>query len=174
MADPTFFLQNLASNPQFDFIESLSGNPDDDDDLYSSSPYESSNFNCSYYDPVKFASEFSNLKNLTIMSINVQSISAKFNELSELILYLDKSKCSPDVICMQELWKIPIPAVFSLPGYSTLISASRGQDVQGGGAVFSSKLDSNLKFYQLFPHLLIVYLSPYLLNFLFQIDQKLQ
>jgi hypothetical protein len=45
---------------------------------------------------------------------------------------------------MQELWKIPIPAAFSLPGYSPLISASRGQDVQGGGVGFFIK--NGLKF----------------------------
>jgi len=40
MANPSFNLQNLASNPIYDFIESISGNPDDDDYFFSSSPYE--------------------------------------------------------------------------------------------------------------------------------------
>jgi hypothetical protein len=56
---------------------------------------------CSYLDPAEYAARFSNLKHVSIMSFNIQSLSAK---KKELIHMLSCSRFSPDVICLQEIW----------------------------------------------------------------------
>ncbi len=96
----------------------------------------SSNILCSYLDPYEYAERFCNLKNVSIMSLNIQSLPAKFQEFQELIHVLSSSKCSPDVICLQEIWQIHDNMNLSLPGYSKLEYRIRNNNVQGGGLVF--------------------------------------
>jgi len=76
-----FYLNNLASNPNYDFISSLSDIDADSDDQFMNSPYDSSNFNCSYVDPLSFCNTYKNNGKFSIMSFNIQSLSAKFNDL---------------------------------------------------------------------------------------------
>jgi exonuclease III len=63
---------------------------------------------------------YRNCKNVSIMSFNIQSISSKFAEFKDLIDIFSQADCAPDVICLQELWKFPQYANFSLPGYNHL------------------------------------------------------
>jgi len=81
---------------------------------------------------------------LSIFSLNIQSISAKFQEFLELINLFSAHNCSPDVICLQELWRFPEYANFSLPGYNPLIFKLRNSNTQGGGVGIFIK--SNIKF----------------------------
>jgi hypothetical protein len=62
----------------------------------------------------------------------VQSLSAKYNYLNELFSFLNSYSCSPDIVCLQETWKIFDSAFFILPGYSPLHVLSR-ENRQGGG-----------------------------------------
>jgi hypothetical protein len=136
-ARPDFSLKNLTSNPTFNFVNNLCDNNDNFDpnsnNFIQDSPYATSIFSCSYSDPVVFAQTNLNLKQFSIMTLNIQSISSKFDELSELIVLLQTFKCSPDIICLQELWQFPKNAVFSLPGYSPLVCKLRSGTLRGGG-----------------------------------------
>ncbi len=67
-----------------------------------------------------------------MFSLNVQSLLSKYKDLKELISYLGSNQCSPDVIFLQETWKIVDSAYFSLPNYSPLCLKSR-KNRQGGG-----------------------------------------
>ncbi len=42
-----------------------------------------------------------NLYEQLFLSLNVQSLPAKFNELEELITFLKNNRCEPDFICLQ-------------------------------------------------------------------------
>ncbi len=142
-------LHNLASNPTYDFIKSFdeynaSDDNFDNNQYMSDSPYENSTFLSSYVDPLVFAQNFQKVENISIFSLNIQSLSSKFNDLHELITMFSINKCNPDIICLQELWQFPDLAVFSLPGYHPLVFKLRGQGVQGGGVGIFVKL--NLKF----------------------------
>ena len=66
-----------------------------------------------------------------MLSLNIQSITAKFDEFNDLIQSLDGFKF--DVICLQELWKMHNPDLFNLNGYHKLLFKSRSANVQGGG-----------------------------------------
>jgi len=71
-------------------------------------------------DPTSYTSSFKKVNDVSIMTLNVQSLSAKFPEFKELILLLLDANCAPDIVCLQEIWQIPIHADFSLPGFSNL------------------------------------------------------
>ena len=66
-----------------------------------------------------------------MLSLNIQSISAKFNEFQEFTNSLANFKF--DVICLQELWRMQDPSLFSLDGYHNMFYKSRINNVQGGG-----------------------------------------
>jgi hypothetical protein len=138
----TYSLNNLSADANFDFISSISSTTDDDE--FFSSPYNENVFSCSYIDPLSFTTKFRNCENLSIFSLNIQSISAKFRDFLELINLLSDHNCSPDVICLQELWQFPEYANFSLPGYNPLIFKLRNSNTQGGGVGIYIK--SNIKF----------------------------
>ena len=101
------------------------------------SPYSNININCTYLDP-------ENLKELdcdkfSIFSLNIQSLPAKFVEFSDLINQFSVSNSCPDVICLQETWKIFDNSFFPLPDYHTLETNVR-QNARGGGELeFMSK-----------------------------------
>ena len=71
-----------------------------------------------------------NKHNFIAMSINIQSLNAKFTEFKELLECLTYSN-SPDIICIQELWQFPANAEFDLAGYQPLFYKLRAGSVQG-------------------------------------------
>ncbi len=137
--------QYISSNPSFNFLNIIR-NQDIDNTEHSfvaedASPYDNFDINCTYasiYDCPK-----NNPDLLTILSFNVQSLSAKFNELKDLIYEMHCNNSSPDIICLQEIWKIPDNTCFSLNGYFPLIFKGRST-AQGGGVGFYIK--TGLKF----------------------------
>jgi len=131
MTDNLFNLDSLTINPSYDFINNLQSNDNNDFDIQS--PYDLNTFDCSYSDLESFNLKFNNDPNVSILSLNIQSISSKYNELKEVIITMSKSGTSPDIICLQELWSFPQNANFSLPGYGKLIFKLRADDTQGGG-----------------------------------------
>ena len=134
MDNDDLFLNNLASNPNYDLLKTFCDyDIDGNFDFSSESPYENANFSCDYIDPVAYSSKFKNIKDITLMSLNIQSLPSKFNDFKELISFFNKNNCAPDIICLQELWQFPSLAGFSLPGYSPLIYKLRSNNVQGGG-----------------------------------------
>ena len=94
------------------------------------SPYSKINLNCSY-------TETQNLKNLnpekfTVLSLNIQSLPAKFNELSELMTEFPSFDLSPEVICLQETWNVLDNSMFPLHNYHSLLTNLR-RTARGGG-----------------------------------------
>jgi hypothetical protein len=111
----------------------LENQSDDNDDNDPFSPYDNCTINCETYDLPGFTSNFCCNKNISLMSLNIQSIAAKFNELEEFLTELSNKNCNPDVLCLQELWKMPNPEYFALENYQNLVYKSRSNNVQGGG-----------------------------------------
>ena len=141
-----FLLNNLTTDPKFDFLNTIkssamSDEKDDNDYISINSPYELSNITCNYKSETDFIQQFRNSPQPSILSINIQSLSSKFNEFSSLINSLLTNNCAPDVICMQELWRIPDSEIFNLAGYHPLIFKSRSNNVQGGGVGIYVSLD---------------------------------
>ena len=130
-----YSIDNIQRDFDFDFISVLN-NADADSDLnidFSESPYNSLSISCSYIDEKEFNTKFANHNELTLCTINLQSISAKFGNFSQMINFMQHSNSSPDVICIQELWQFPDNALFKLNGYHPLVYKLRRNSVQGGG-----------------------------------------
>ena len=147
-----FSLSNLITDPKFDFLHQFLSNDyeqNQDSNLnvfndVTANPYDDLLINCNYYDESQFIQKFSNNKKFSLLSLNIQSLPSKYNELCEFIYTLENAKCSPDVILLQETWKIVDKSIFPLRGYSELIHKGRSAG-QGGGVGLYLKTDLKFK-----------------------------
>jgi hypothetical protein len=138
----TFSMDNLSSNPKFDFIHNLNENPNSNSDTNDSfnffdsneddSPYAPSHFSCNYYDIDVACEKLKSNRRLSIFSFNIQSLPAKFNKFKELIDIFTDKNCLPDVILLQEIWQINDSKLYNLTGYHPLLFKCRLKS-QGGG-----------------------------------------
>jgi hypothetical protein len=128
-------LTTLQQDPNLDFIKQFSKLFNDDNEI-NDSPYGDSDLSCNYLDEDQFINKFKKSDKNVIMSINVQSLHAKFTELSEFVYSLSKNDCNPCILALQELWTIHDPDLFKLTGYQRLIFKCRDNNVQGGGIGF--------------------------------------
>ena len=88
---------------------------------------------CSYMCESDIICKYRNSIKPSILSINIQSISAKFADLCSFISSLAANNCSPDIICLQEIWRIPGNEHLIIDGYHPLEFQCRRNNVQGGG-----------------------------------------
>jgi len=127
-------MDSLLNNPDFDFMKQYNFRDDDNDNnIDNPSPYDNITNTCNYFDLPNFYSSFKN--NKIFLSFNIQSLPSKFNEFEELINILSSNNCSPDFICLQEIWQIHNSSSFSLKNYNFEF-LTRKNDVQGGVWVF--------------------------------------
>ena len=87
-----FSLGNISSNPQFNFLNNLNVLNNDQSEAFnflntddSDYPYNLSTFHCNCYDEIEYCKTFKSEKRLSIMSLNVQSLSAKFSDLKDFL-----------------------------------------------------------------------------------------
>lgn len=136
--DNTYSLENLANNPLFNFTNNLSNNEylisANNDDLIDDSPYSNLDISCKYLDESSFCNTYKNNTNFSFLSLNLQSIHAKFTEFHEFITNMSVHNCAPDIILLQELWQIHDISSLTINDYSPLEYKTRSNGVQGGGA----------------------------------------
>ena len=89
----------------------FSENPDIDLVIYKDIDIDSS-----YYCPESFSEKFKSSKNISLLSINVQSLNSKFSSLSDLIAFWKSKGVVFDLICLQETFSIIMPSVYELSG----------------------------------------------------------
>ena len=68
--------------------------------------------------------------NLKILSINIQSLNSKFHSLKCFLSNFPNKDSLPDILCLQEIWNIPVPEILKLEGYRFLY---KQRNRQGGG-----------------------------------------
>jgi hypothetical protein len=134
MANPSFDLGDLVNNPNFNFINHFANQPDQDDSPFdfSDSPYTTSTFDTQFIDSSTFISTYKTNNNLKLLSLNIQSLPAKYNELRSFIISLSTNNCAPEIIALQEIWQVIDASHFPLPGYQPLLFTTRSKG-QGGG-----------------------------------------
>ena len=128
-------LDDVQSDARFDFLSFFSQEDENEsvpDSFFINnqcSPYSNINLSCSYLD----VENFNNLspEKFTVLSLNIQSLPAKFLEFTDLISQF-KNNSTPDVICIQETWKIIDNSLFPLSNYHPLETNHR-QTARGGG-----------------------------------------
>lgn len=134
-------LEQLSKDPNYNLTKILLNDDNDSDstNFYNNeniSPYSNTTFKCTYSsveDIAKKGNSFS------ILTINIQSLNAKFEDLKDLILQLSEKKSLPEVIALTELWRFPDAAEFKINGYKPLIYKLRRGNAQGGGVGFYVK-----------------------------------
>ena len=132
-----FSLNNLNTNPSFNFSNALYNSDffrnTNGDENVDDSPYSNIDVHCNYFDENQFVNKYRNITNFSCLSLNIQSLPAKFNEFQEFINNLHVNNCQPDILCIQETWQITDPSLFPLNNYNSLICKLRGNSTQGGG-----------------------------------------
>jgi len=79
------------------------------------------NISSDYHDLQSFISKFKGAKEPLFISVNIQSLNSKFNELK---LFVNELKCNdiePDMLILQETWNINFPELCLLPDFQPLI-----------------------------------------------------
>ena len=147
----SFSLNNISTSKEFDFLNLFNNSFIHDNDInlqdcVNDSPYDNLDISCTYMDEYQCARQFKNCKKFTFMSLNIQSLPAKFVDFQDLITNFDYSNCAPDIICLQETWRIPDTSYFNINNYHSPIISQRGGNTQGGGVgfYFKNKLKFNL------------------------------
>ena len=119
-----FYTDSITLHPDFNFLNKINRHDVSDSPNFFSnsadSPYENCAFNCDYTDICSLSNNMDNNK-FRILTLNVQSLQAKFSELKELIVSLADQKSLPDIICLQELWQFNELTDFIIPGYKPII-----------------------------------------------------
>jgi len=133
-----FSLDNLIHSDSHDFVNIINQsvtpcignftNSDEDE-----TPYAESSFDFCYMDETAFCSQYKNNGKFLVMSLNIQCLNSKFNELRQLVSNMLYHNCAPDIICLQETWQIPNIELLSIPNYFPLECLVRHNNVQGGG-----------------------------------------
>jgi len=123
---------DTLSTDHFNLASLLSSGSAAEDNFFAAdpdSPYDINQFDCKYIG-VDDIQPMEN--NLCFISINIQSIQAKFTEFKDLIKSLGERAVSPEFILLQEIWRFPDLVDFKLEGYQNLFYRQRTK-AQGGG-----------------------------------------
>jgi hypothetical protein len=95
-------------------------------------PYFGIDITCNYYDVLSLSTIPAGP---LFLSINIQSLQSKFEQLVQMISDLESSKIIIEVIAIQEIWDVRYPELLTIPGYKQLLFKKR-RNMRGGGLVF--------------------------------------
>jgi hypothetical protein len=98
-------------------------------------PYTGITLSCKFYDINTLHSEPFLVNNSIFISINIQSLYSKFDQLSQEISELESKGVKIDVIALQEIWDVRYPENLLLTGFKPLIFKKR-HGMRGGGVGF--------------------------------------
>ena len=121
-------LNQLQSNSNFNLAHCFNSNDAD-------SPYSDLHL-CPYIENEEFFQNLGNDK-LSFVSMNVRSISGKWNEICNFLCNGDNYN-TVDFVTLQEIWNVPPDVTFTAEGYHPLIYKTRDKfglsaNIGGGG-----------------------------------------
>ena len=73
-----------------------------------------------YFNLKSFSAKCKSENKPVVISLNIQSLQSKFNDLVAFISNLNSKNIFIDVIALQETWAVPYPEAVSSPGYQKL------------------------------------------------------
>jgi len=124
-------LNALNSRQDLDFMYAF--NRDYVDEDLNDSPYFGININSKFFDLPSMESLTSNSP--IFISLNVQSLQSKYEDLKSTVLELIDKKIQIDAIALQETWDVKYPELLPIPGFKTVIIKKR-RGMRGGGLDF--------------------------------------
>ena len=134
-------IQSLNDRVDLDFIHNYSNNPLND---YDESPYANIQLNGNFHEIQTLAND-PTVKNRSIfISLNVQSISSKYENLRNYIHDLEIASLNIEIIALQEIWNFEYPNLLDIPGFQPIIFKQR-TNMRGGGVGFYIKEGINFE-----------------------------
>ena len=88
-------------------------------------PYYGLNVSSGFHDPVTLSNMCSNYKSSVFLSLNIQSLMSKYEQLVLEIAELEQKNIVVDVIALQETWDIKYPELVVLDGFNPVIFKRR-------------------------------------------------
>jgi len=143
----------IERNPELNFLNKILDN-NRNNEYVIESPYNLTHFDCSYITENSYINLNHSATDFNVLSLNIQSLSSKYDAFKTFIYKLINSGCGPDVICIQETWQINSETEFNIEGYQPLVYKIRDGGVQGGGVgIFvknglSFKINPNYSIFQ--------------------------
>ena len=127
-------LLNFQNNDNFNLFSKL--RLDNEEDIIN--PYEDTNILCQYSNIDETIIKMKSKKGLRLLSWNIQSLRAKFNEFKEFIDIFHRENCFFDIIGLQECWELKNYDLYQLENYN-FIHKTRTQSNGGGICYFINK-----------------------------------
>jgi hypothetical protein len=131
----------LNNERNLDFKAILNSLPNYDPDTCI---YENVMIESSFYDVDSFTSKFKNSKQLIFLSVNIQSINAKYDNLKEIVTKLNANNIPVEILALQETWAVKYVNLIDLPGFQRLIYKNRTMG-RGGSVGFYVKNGLSVK-----------------------------
>lgn len=118
------------------FFSILNNETNSDEFLFN--PYDNIDVKCQYFDTDKIINHLNSKKGLKIVSLNIQSLQAKFIDLQEFIDEFWRQNCYLDIICLCETWNIKNEDYIQLKGYD-FVYKCRSKSNGGGIGIYVKK-----------------------------------
>jgi exonuclease III len=96
-----------------------------------------------YYDMYTISSDPRLINTPLFLSVNIQSLNSKYEELRHQIIDLCSKNIIIDVVALQEIWEIFCPDSLAIPGYQFVYKMRQG--MRGGGIGFYIRNGLNFK-----------------------------
>jgi hypothetical protein len=131
----TLSVIELENNAELDF-RNVYNEVFQDENLFDD-PYANVTLDSKFYNLDTIAS-ICNVGNSLYLSLNIQSLNSKFEELKVFIIELHQKGLNIEVIALQETWEIHYPELLIFPGYQQIVFKNR-LGMRGGGIGFYVK-----------------------------------
>jgi hypothetical protein len=131
----------LNENPVLDASNLLNSLITDDENI---SQFFQTHIDSAYTDTNLFIETFRNTSEPLFLSLNIQSLNSKYEQLKLLISRFLDANLPIHMIILQETWGLKFPHLLNIPGFQNIISRTR-EGMRGGGVGIYLKNGLNFK-----------------------------
>ena len=126
---------NIQNNDNFNFFSKVQQN---DNDEFIINPYDDLNILCQYSSIKDTIENMKNKKGLKIISWNIRSLQANFNQFKDFIDLFNRESCFLDIICLSEIWVLKNIEFYNLENFN-FVYKMRNLSTGGGVAFYVRK-----------------------------------
>ena len=135
MTDRIFNIQN---NDNFNFFSKVQQDVNLNNPDLNINPFDDIDLLCQYANINETIEKMKNKKGIKMISWNIRSLQANFNEFKEFIDLLQRGGCFLDIICLTEIWILKDNDFYNLENFN-FVNKMRRQSSGGGVAFYVRK-----------------------------------